>query len=469
MTIPDWVPDAIFYQIFPDRFANGDPLNDPPNVQAWGTPPTVSGFQGGDLQGVIQRLDYLLDLGISAIYLNPIFLASSNHRYNTTDYFRVDPRLGKKEDLVLLLELAHRNGMRVILDGVFNHCGRGFFAFNDLLENEGHSPYLDWFHVRKVPVEAYGPGEAQDYLAWWRLKSLPKFNTSNPGVRAYLLDVARYWIDQGIDGWRLDVPNEINDDSFWAELRQVVKQANPEAYLFGEIWTLDPRWVGERHFDGVMSYPLRELILTALGNQPPAAAEFAARVEQIYASYPPDFHFGLYLTLGSHDTERIRTLAKTSAAVRLAFSLLFSMPGAPSIYYGDEIGLEGAKDPDSRRAFPWEPSVWDRSLRDHLQRLIRLRREHAALRRGEMGFLTVESAPGLLGIVRRLEGDTVVVVANLTGHELRAALPLGSLGWGEGMSLRDGLSGAAFSVRKGAIDLRLPGKGSAILVRGGPG
>jgi cyclomaltodextrinase len=277
------------------------------------------------------------------------------------------------------------------------------------------------------------------------------------------------WIDQGIDGWRLDVPNEIDDDSFWAELRHVVKQANPDAYLFGEIWNVDPRWVGDRHFDGLMAYPLRELILKVLGSHPPEASEFGSHVDQIFQSYPPDYRLGHYLTLGTHDTERIRTLARTSAEVRLAFSLLFSLPGVPSIYYGDEIGLEGNKDPDSRRAFPWDPSAWDRSLRDHVQRLIRLRREWPALRRGELGFQTAESAPGLLGITRQYEGVTVLVAVNLAEREVRASFPVGSLGWPEGAAVRDALGGGASTVRHETLDLRIPAKGSMLLVRHGPG
>ena len=158
MNFPDWVYDAVFYQIFPDRFANGDYSNDPPNVQPWGATPTLRGFQGGDLKGVIQNFDYLLDLGINAIYLNPIFQSTSNHRYNATDYFKIDLKLGTIADFQALMDLAHRNSVHVILDGVFNHTGRGFFAFNDLLENEEESPFVDWYHVNKFPLKAYGPG-----------------------------------------------------------------------------------------------------------------------------------------------------------------------------------------------------------------------------------------------------------------------------------------------------------------------
>ena len=215
-SIPAWLTGAVFYQIFPDRFANGDVSNDPANVYSWSKLPSLYSYFGGDLSSIQRKLDYIQDLGVNAIYLNPIFQSAAPHRYHTTDYYRIDPKLGTMEDFHALLDEVHRRGMKLILDGVFNHCGRGFFAFNDLLENQEFSPYKDWFHVKHFPIDAFSPGEAVDYLAWWNIKSLPKFNTDNPEVRQYLLGVARYWIEQGIDGWRLDVPNEIDDDAFWA-------------------------------------------------------------------------------------------------------------------------------------------------------------------------------------------------------------------------------------------------------------
>lgn len=240
MTTPYWVQDAIFYHIFPDRFSNGDTSNDPPNLQKWGAPPTIWGFQGGDLRGILRHLDYLLDLGVNAIYLNPIFLASSNHRYNASDYFQIDPRLGTMADFHALVEAVHKNDVRIILDGAFNHCGRGFFAFADVLENGERSAYKDWFHIKQFPLDAYGSGDAQNYTGWWNHKSLPKFNTDNPKVREHIFNVARFWIEQGADGWRLDVPNEIDDDGFWKEFRKVVKSANRDAYITGEILGYKP-------------------------------------------------------------------------------------------------------------------------------------------------------------------------------------------------------------------------------------
>ncbi|MBN2501662.1 MAG: glycoside hydrolase family 13 protein, partial [Anaerolineales bacterium] len=383
MSVPAWVQDAIFYQIFPDRFYNGDHTNDPVNVQPWGAEPTIRGYQGGDLRGVLLKFDYLLELGVNAIYFNPIFKSSSNHRYHTVDYFQIDPLLGTMHDFKALLDVAHQNNVKVIVDGVFNHCARGFHAFNDLLENGQASPYVDWFHVNKFPIDAYSPGEAHDYRAWWGIKDCPKFNTNNPQVRQLIMDVARYWIEQGIDGWRLDVPGEIDDDAFWAEFRRVVKSVNPDAYLVGEIWTADPRWVGDNHFDGLMNYPLRDAMLDLIWMDN-NVEEFANRVEGLLHIYPRENVHAMYLTLGSHDTERIFTMAQGNVAkTKLLFFYMFSYPGAPVIYYGDEIGIEGGKDPHCRQAFPWDESQWNTDLRGYVRRLTAVRKSTAALRRGD--------------------------------------------------------------------------------------
>lgn len=464
MSVPDWVQDAVFYQIFPDRFANGDPDNDPPNVQAWGSPPTTYGFQGGDLRGVIQRFDYLLDLGINAIYFNPIFQATSNHRYNTTDYFRIDPKLGDEKTFLELLELAHRNRVRIILDGVFNHSGRGFFAFNDLLENEAHSPYRDWYHVKRFPLDAYGPGPAENYLAWWRFRSLPKFNTDNPRVRRFLLDVARHWIEKGADGWRLDVPNEIDDDSFWAELRRTVKQANPEAYLVGEIWEVNPRWVGERHFDGLMNYPLRQALIDWIAKGALTVRAFDKTIQHLLTAYPRENVFGCYLPLGSHDTERIRTVCGGDVR-KVQLMVLFQMtfPGAPAVYYGDEVGLEGDKDPDSRRAFPWDESEWDAGHRRFVRQLIHLRRQMPVLRRGEYRTLLCDDKASVYAFARIDERSAALVVLNASASGRQVSLSVESLPWPDGTVLVDALGETRRTVSQGRIGLRLEPLGGALL------
>lgn len=466
MSVPYWVQDAIFYQIFPDRFANGDPSNDPPNVQPWGSPPTVWGFQGGDLRGIVQRFDYLLDLGVNAIYLNPIFQATSNHRYNTTDYYRIDPKLGNMADFRSLVEVCHRNNIRLILDGVFNHCGRGFFAFNDVLENQEHSPYRDWFHLNGFPVDAYSPGNAKDYLGWWKLKSLPKFDTKNPAVRQYLLGVARYWIEQGADGWRLDVPNEIDDDQFWAEFRHVVKSVNPEAYLVGEIWEADPRWVGEGHFDGLLHYPLREALLDCVLAGGQNVEDFASGVKQFLSIYARENVYAMYLPLGSHDTERVLTLLGDVTKVKLAFAFIFAFPGAPAIFYGDEIGLQGDKDPDCRQAFPWDAAQWNMDLRDYVQRLIDLRKRFSTLRRGEYRPISADNQRGCLIFARILGRETVVIALNFSSAHQHIHFPVGDLGWEDGWAVRDLLDGHAYHVSGGSVQLAIPPQRAVWLIAG---
>lgn len=456
MSVPYWVEDAVFYQIFPDRFANGDPSNDLPEMDPWGSAPTSYGFQGGDLRGVIQNIDYLLDLGINAVYLNPIFQSSSNHRYSTTDYFKIDSKLGTLHDFRALIEVAHENDIKIILDGVFNHCGRGFFAFNDVLENQEKSLYKSWFHILNFPVDAYSPGDAQDYLAWWKYKSLPKFNTSNPETRQYLLDVARYWIEQGADGWRLDVPNEIDDDSFWAEFRQVVKRANPEAYILGEIWEIDPRWVGDQHFDGLMNYPARETLLNFV-NGKINASQLLEKVTKLINVYPRENAYANYLPLGTHDTERVMTTVGGDARkVKLAFLLQFAIPGAPAIFYGDEIGLDGGKDPACRKPFNWNKDEWNMDLRQFVQRLIHLRNSLAVLRRGNFTRVSGDDSRNCVAFARTLGQEKILVAINASGMRRSIRLPVGELGLEDGLILHNLIGEGEYIVSGVDLSLTLP-------------
>jgi glycosidase len=459
MAVPDWVQDAIFYHIFPDRFANGDPTNDPPNVHAWGSMPTSYHFQGGDFQGIIDRFDYLLDLGITAVYLNPIFLSPSNHRYNTVDYYRIDPKLGDMKLFRAFLTHAQKNGVRVILDGVFNHCGRGFFAFNDLLENQANSPYQSWFHPVHFPIDAYSAGESKDYLAWWGFKSLPKFNTNTPAVRKYIFDIARYWVEQGIDGWRLDVPNEIDDDSFWAEFRHTVKSVNPDAYLVGEIWKADPRWVGEGHFDGLMNYPVRECLLDILNADNINTEPCMSKLEALLSLYPRENVYAMYVPLGSHDTERILTLLDGDVArVKLALLFQFAYPGAPVVFYGDEIGLIGGRDPACRVAFPWDEKLWNHDLRELVKLLISLRKRYISLRRGEFLSLMVDDDRRCYAFARKLQDEQVVVLINASSSPYHVSLPVAALGIPDGRLLADLLGKQSYPVSGGKVELELPAR-----------
>lgn len=456
MAVPYWIEDAIFYQIFPDRFANGDESNDPPDKQPWGSAPNGYGFQGGDLRGIIQKIDYLLDLGVNAIYLNPIFQAGSNHRYNTFDYLKIDPKLGDLRDFDALIKTAHQNDIRIVLDGVFNHVGRGFFAFADLLENQEHSAYRDWFHVQKYPVDAYGPGDATTYLGWWKHKSLPKLNTANPQVRAYLLQVARYWIEQGADGWRLDVPNEIDDDRFWAEFRRIVKSANPDAYLVGEIWDGDPRWVGDTHFDGLMNYPLRESLLGMLAGKV-TVSTFSDKLEaMVHKQFPKENAYAMYNLLGSHDTERALTMVNgDQVKLKLAWLIQMALPGAPAVYYGDELGLEGGKDPECRQAFPWESLEQKTELRGFLQNLIHWRKRLPVLRRGSFQGLLAENGRGCMAFTRALGESRLAVVFNASATRRSVRLDAAKIGWRDGQIITDLLTSQQYFVSDDEMTLTL--------------
>lgn len=481
---PSWIQDAIFYQIFPDRFAKSDRVAKPSGLEPWDSAPTGSGYKGGDLLGVVDRLDWLADLGVTALYFTPVFQSASNHRYHTHDYYRVDPMLGGNAALRTLLDEAHGRGMKVVLDGVFNHASRGFFQFSDILENGPKSAYLDWFHIRQFPLNAYEEGPL-GYEAWWNLPALPKFNTANPAVREYLMGAAEYWLRFGIDGWRLDVPNEIDDDEFWREFRKRCRDTNPDCYLVGEIWVEADRWLRGDQFDAVMNYPLTRAILgfaaAAIDTTEASrsgyrelpiidAPDFMNAARTLFSRYREETVFAQLNLLGSHDTPRVRTLlCEDDQALRMAYLLLLTLPGTPCIYYGDEIGLRGGHDPYCRATIPWDsPLEWDHQLRDYLRRLIALRRERPALRHGRFEPLHAEGP--LLAYGRRTEGESLLVVANRGGKQVPVTFraddswdgcyldPLGGLR----LEIRGGVArGFDAPARRAAIFLPSPSSGAA--------
>jgi len=404
-TAPAWVKDAIFYQIFPDRFCKSGKYNAAGKFVDWETVPNRENMYGGNLAGITDKLTYIKSLGVNAIYLCPIFKSNSNHRYHTVDYFEIDPVLGTLKDFDKLVKKAHALGIRVILDGVFNHCSRGFFQFNSLMELGEESPYRDWFHVHSWPIKAYD--RKANYDCWWNYPALPKFNTDNPEVRQFLMSVGEYWMKRGIDGWRLDVPNEINDDSFWQEFRSRIKKINKDAYIVGEIWDEPSRWLQGDQFDGVMNYPFRKATLAYLFEENPISLQ--EYFERLQGAFPAD-RFGVQLNLlGSHDTTRLASLPCSNVErEKLAYALLFFMPGAPCIYYGDEIGMIGGKDPDNRRTFPWDklPEGKKHPIFGFLKKLTALRTDEPALRQGD---LKISLEGDVLRIVRSYAGKSITL------------------------------------------------------------
>lgn len=435
---PDWVRDAIFYQIFPDRFAQSLTVPKPSNLEPWGSTPTRHGYQGGDLIGVVERLDYLIDLGVNAIYFTPIFQSASNHRYHTHDYEKVDPMLGGNAALRRLIDEAHDRGMKIVLDGVFNHSSRGFFQFHDLLENGEDSVYGDWFLVNSFPLYAYDAEQAHTYGSWAGLPALPKFNIKTHAVREFLLGVGRRWIDFGIDGWRLDVANEIEDDEFWREFRRRVHAGNPQAYIVGEVWNDSSHWLQGDMWDAVMNYLFTRACIsffigetldvdvirpTSLYPPGPSGAEaFQQSINALTALYHNNINDVQMNLLDSHDTARFVTMARgDQSALRLATLFQMTYPGAPSVYYGDEIGLTGGHDPLNRAAFPWRNEQWDRDLLHDFQRMIALRKRYTSLRRGS--YRSLYARNNVHAHVRHLNGESVVVALNASKSTRRIDLP----------------------------------------------
>ncbi len=383
---PDWLADAIFYQIFPDRFANGDHALDPSDVEPWGNEPTAHNFFGGDLKGITEHLDHIISVGANAIYLTPIFQADTNHRYDATDYFSIDRRLGDDGSFRTFLDAAHERGIRVVLDAVLNHCGDGHWAFRDVIENQERSRYVNWFSVEDFPVRAH---PTPNYRTCSGCYYLPKWNAYNPEVREHHYAVARHWVEKGIDGWRLDVPYFINHN-FWRRFRQEVKSLDPDLYIVAEEWREPEQWLQGDLADGTMNYSLRDLVLGFTADGTVDASSYAASMTVLHDRIPTAARPAMLNLLGSHDTERVLTRHREGIAQsKLAYALLFASQGTPMLYYGDEVGMRGENDPGSRGCMPWDETQWNTEILGWVQGLASVRRRVVALRRGTQAVAAV--------------------------------------------------------------------------------
>jgi cyclomaltodextrinase len=485
MTIrtPEWVKHAVFYQIFPDRFARSKPPHNCPEMavalEPWDAAPTLTGYKGGNFWGIIDNLDYLQDLGINAIYLTPIFQSACNHRYHTHDYYRVDPLLGGNEAFAEFLAAAHDHHIRVVLDGVFNHASRGFFFFNDILENGPHSPWLDWFKVENWPLSAYDGNYPANYVSWVNNRALPQFNHDNPAVREYIMQIGEYWIRQGIDGWRLDVPFEVKTPGFWEEFRDRIKAINPEAYIVGEVWKPAAEWLDGKTFDGVMNYVFAGPTMAfAAGDRVvmehaeipdyypyPAldAAGYQAKIEELLNLYDWEIHQAQLNLISSHDIARALTvMGDDVASMQLAVLLQMTFPGAPCVYYGDEVGLKGGLDPDCRWVFPAEEQ-WDTDLLKLHRVLIDLRHQYSALRTGTYHPLVADGP--LYGFLRQHEQELVVVLVNNGDHDRTIDLSQTAPELGDRWQILYGLlTNASAEGAKGSV-ITVPSRSGGILAR----
>ena len=499
---PKWFGRGVTYQIFPDRFCR-TALPDPRGLlgertvhESWQDAPRLgadprtgrwnSDFFGGSLRGICQKLDYLQSLSVTTLYLNPIFYAASSHRYDTADYLTIDPMLGDEDDLRTLCDEARKRGIHVMLDGVFNHTGDdsryfnrgGFFPTPGAYQSKD-SPWYDWFCFQQWP---------ERYDAWWGIDTLPAVNENAPAYRDFIIrgqdSVIRRWLRCGADGWRLDVADELPDD-FIREIRAVMEQEKPDSYLLGEVWedgsnkiaySRRRQYLLGRETHGLMNYPLRTAILDYVRGG--SAAAFRDTMEEQRENYPPDAFYGGLNILGTHDTPRILTLlgadtVPESKAERAAFHLtpeqrqrairrltlaamlLYTFPGSPTLYYGDEAGMEGFEDPMNRRGYPWGQEE---------QRLLGLYRTLGALRRQreslQAGSLTYETAEGGLLVFRRDAGDERTWTVLNAGDAAQAV----SLPWPEALAV-DAVTGQRFWARDGLLRLTLPPCDGVILTQ----
>ncbi|VTT25590.1 glycoside hydrolase family 13 protein [Streptococcus gordonii] len=380
--VPDWVSKTVWYQIFPERFANGNPDLSPGGELAWDAAisPKTTDFFGGDLQGIIDHLDYLQDLGITGLYLCPIFESPSNHKYNTTDYFEIDRHFGDKETFRQLVEQAHQRGMKVMLDAVFNHMGDQSAQWQDVLKHGEKSAYKDWFHIQKFPVtndKLMNPKELP-YHTFAFASYMPKLNTANPEVKDYLLSVATYWIEQfDIDAWRLDVANEV-DHQFWRDFRKAVLAKKPDLYILGEVWHTSQPWLNGDEFYAVMNYPLSDSIKDYFLSRRKKTSQFIAEINCQSMYYKQQISEVMFNLLDSHDTERILTTAQGDIQlIKSALAFLFLQRGTPCIYYGTELELGGGMDPDCRRVMPWDRVSSSNDMLNFMKNLIQLRKDVA--------------------------------------------------------------------------------------------
>ena len=494
--VPAWFGEGVSYQIFPDRFFRTrvpDPAGlvggrtvhadwrDEPDWRPDGKGEVRNrDFFGGDLAGITAKLDYLHGLGVETVYLCPIFEAAENHRYGTADYRRIDPMLGTQEDFERLCRELHKRGMRLMLDGVFNHTGYvsryfngdGFYPQPGACQSE-QSPYRSWYQFKHWPDE---------YESWWGIYSLPAVNENDPGYREFIFggedSVVRRWLRAGADGWRLDVADELPDD-FVHGIHAAARAEKPDAVVIGEVWEDGTNKIayGVRrkhllggHCDGLMNYPFRTALLDYL--QGGGAERFVEEMETLREHYPPFAFYSAMNALGTHDTLRVLTLLGAGGAhtdktkdwraahrmtpyerkygkdlLKAGAAVLFCFPGSPTVYYGDEAGMEGFEDPFNRRTFPWGKE--DRELTDWFAQLGNLRKKSPALRRGDLHWLA--GRDGLLAFTRTVEGETLLCACNAGGEP--AALDVGParllLGGG---AVKDGV-------------LTLPPRTAAVLAR----
>jgi glycosidase len=570
VTTPEWARGAVWYQIFPERFRNGDPANDPdaedagiqsyPNwqvspwtadwykLQPWEKAKSNEFYKivfdrryGGDFQGVIEKLDYLQDLGITAIYFNPIFEAKSLHKYDASSYHHIDDNFGPdpvRDKALVATETAdpktwkwttadslflhfikesHRRNIRVIIDGVFNHVGRDFWAFRDLIKNQQNSRYKDWFVVRAWD-DPKTPKDEFDYQSWWDTWTLPVFREDDNGIvpepRQYIFAITKRWMDpngdgdpsDGVDGWRLDVSEDVSP-KFWVEWCALVRSLNPNSYTTGEIWNLAPDWLKGDRYDAVMNYPVAYAMRNFFigGEEKWGPSRLDAELSKIRANYSEAANHIMQVLIGSHDTDRLASMIRNAGSrgydrqascrdnpnydprrpnveerktQKMIVAFMVTYVGAPMIYYGDEAGMWGGDDPDDRKPMVWpdlqyenetystvtkfsdsDPVAFDHELFDFYKQVLRLRQRHPALRQGTITTLHKDDAAGTYAFRRDDENDTVIAVFNVSTQPRKMTLTVAGA---DGKLFHEALSGKERTVNNAELQVDLAPRSAAI-------
>jgi glycosidase len=470
---PEWVGDGVVYQIFPDRFNNGDPSNDKPagsfiyggqtESRAWGDKPTGGGdFFGGDLKGVTNKLDYLQSLGVTAIWFNPIFKAPSNHRYDTTDYSVIEPSLGTLDTFRELVTEARERGIRIILDGVFNHASSDSIYFDKFSRYDGEgafesqqSPYFGWFTFSAWP---------EKYNSWFNIDTLPAY-TENDAVRNFLFldedSIARRWTKEGV-GWRLDAAEQ-KSHAFWRDARRAIKETDPEAVIIGEFWQNSAPWLAGDQWDGTMNYRFKDAVLSWLAGPLSNVENTVRQLAAIREQYPPQALAASMNIIGSHDTVRALTETRGDKNMLMLMALMqFTSPGMPTIYYGDEAGLEGNKDPDDRRTYPW--GAEDQALIEYYKMLSATRHEWSALRTGEYVDVAYDRERDFYAYARKDEAGSALIVVNRRVEDQELELSVEGV-IPDGITFDDRMNtGRQYTVQGGKIKVSVPAKWGALLV-----
>ena len=432
--VPDWVHDAVVYNIFPDSFATSHKLISLESNQMDYHGQTVKGKLGGTLRGVAENVDYLKDLGINCVYVNPIFAAGEYHKYDLLDYFHVDPVFGGDEAFRELVDTLHSNGIRIIIDGVFNHCGWYFFAFDDVVRNQEKSRYCGWFYHLEFPVERpENPETYPTYACFAYERMMPKLDTANPEVRDYFCKVGRYWVEEfGIDGWRLDVASEV-DDGFWRSFRKAVKEVNQDALLIGEVWESANHWLQGDMFDSAMNYDFRKHCNLFFAEQSIDAADFSGRITNVLMRYRVQTVPAQLNLLDSHDVSRFLSLCNGDAnKYKLAILFMMTFVGMPTVFYGDELGIQGVLEEEYRHPMPWNGG--NAVLRAFFKKAIAMRHELAPLRRGDFRMVSAEAGSGLIVFTRKLDNQAVTVCINQGKESSDLPEISGSIYWADGLN-----------------------------------